>query len=94
MDNHKINGDCDRELSLLNVDEFSNVNEPRIKEHVFSSYLSGHIDIRCPVDKKNISGQKHCFDAGGKLLQKRFHKYKINSMCPRLSKIDRWLSLF
>ena len=53
-----MNGDCDRELSLLNVDEFSNVNEPRIKEHVFSSYLSGHIDIRCPVDKKKYQWSK------------------------------------
>ena len=45
------------------VDVFSNVKETRIK--VLSSYPSGHVEVRCPVDKKNkhISGQKNCFDA-------------------------------
>ena len=32
------------------VDVFSNVKETRIK--VLSSYLSGHVEVRCPVDKK------------------------------------------
>ena len=46
------------ELNLLNVNDFPNVNETRIK--VLSSYPSGHVDIQCPVDKKSYeySGQK------------------------------------
>ena len=49
--------DCHRVLSLLNED-FSNVNKTRIK--VLSSYLSGHVDVPCPVDrkKKHLSSQK------------------------------------
>ena len=44
------------------MDVFSNVKETRIK--VLSSYPSGHVEVRCPVDKKkHISGQIHCFDA-------------------------------
>ena len=44
------------------VDVFSYVKETRIK--VLSSYPSGHVEVRCPVDKKkHISGQKNCFDA-------------------------------
>ena len=35
------------------VNVFSNVKETRIK--VLSSYPSGHVEVRCPVDKKNIS---------------------------------------
>ena len=46
---------------ILNVDDFSNVNDKRIK--VLSFYPSGHFEARCLVDKKHISGQKHCFDA-------------------------------
>ena len=50
--------DCHGELSLLNVDDFSNVNKTRIK--VLNSYLSGHVDVPCPVDKKkHISSKKH-----------------------------------
>ena len=50
--------DCHRVLSLLNEDDFSNVNKTRIK--VLSSYLSGHVDVACPVDrkKKHLSSQK------------------------------------
>ena len=45
-------------ISLLNEDDFSNVNKTRIK--VLSSYLSGHVDVPCPVDrKKNISVVKN-----------------------------------
>ena len=51
-----------------NVDDFSNVNETRIK--VLSSYSSRHVEVWCLVDKKeHISGQKHCFDV-------------VNSTCP------------
>ena len=39
------------------VDVFSNVKETRIK--VLSSYPSGHVEVRCPVDKKNISVVKN-----------------------------------
>ena len=49
-------GDCKRELSLLTKDDFSNVNETRIK--VFSSYLSGHVVVRCPEDKKTHQWSK------------------------------------
>ena len=48
--------DCDRELSLLNVDDLSNVNETRIK--VLSSYPSGHVEVRCSVDKKSYQLSK------------------------------------
>ena len=50
--------DCHGVLSLLNEDDFSNVNKTRIK--VLSSYLSGHVDVPCPVDreKKHLSSQK------------------------------------
>ena len=34
-------------LNLLNVDNLSNVNEMRIK--VLSSYVSGHVQVRCSV---------------------------------------------
>ena len=50
-------GDCDGEHSLLTVDDFSNVNEMRIK--VLSSYLYGTIVVRCPEDKKNTSVVKN-----------------------------------
>ena len=51
-------GDYHGELSLLNVDDFSNVNETSIK--VLSCYLSGHVDVPCPVDKKkNVSVVKN-----------------------------------
>ena len=40
------------------VDVFSNVKETRIK--VLSSYPSGHVEVRCPVDKKkNMSVVKN-----------------------------------
>ena len=50
--------DCHGVLSLLNEDDFSNVNKTRIK--VLSSSLSGHVDVSCPVDgkKKHMSSQK------------------------------------
>jgi len=62
MDNYimlvnSVVGDCHGEISLLNVDDFSNVNKTRIK--VLNSYLSGHVDVPCPVDKKNISVVKN-----------------------------------
>ena len=40
--------------SLLHcsLDDFPKVNETRIK--VVSSYLSGHIEVQCPHEKKNI----------------------------------------
>ena len=51
-------GDCHGVLSLLNVDDFSNVNKTRVK--VLSSYLSGQVDVQCPVDeKKNMSVVKN-----------------------------------
>ena len=51
-------GDCHGVLSLLNEDDLSNVNKMRIK--VLSRYLSGHVDVSCPVDgkKKHLSSQK------------------------------------
>ena len=67
-----------------------NVNEMRIK--VSSSYPSGHIEVRCPLDKKNISGQKRYFDEW-KAVAKAIYK-KTNSTRPRLSNLDRWLLLF
>ena len=55
-------GDCHGELSLLNLDDFSNVNEMRIK--VLSSYPSANtLTFDVQWIKKHISGQKHCFDA-------------------------------
>ena len=40
------------------MDVFSNVKETRIK--VLSSYPSGHVEVRCPVDKKkNMSVVKN-----------------------------------
>ena len=39
----------------MNVEDFSNINETRIK--VLSSHPNGHVEVRCPVDKKkHISG--------------------------------------
>ena len=40
--------------SLLHCsrDDFSKVNETRIK--LVSSYLSGHVEVRCPRGKKHI----------------------------------------
>ena len=51
-------GDCDGVLSLLTVDDFSFVNEMRIK--LLSSYPNGHFVVQCPEDKntsvvKNIA---------------------------------------
>ena len=43
----------DDDLSLLNVDEFSNAKETKIK--VLISYPSGHVEVRSPEGKKTIS---------------------------------------
>ena len=56
--------------SLLHcsMDDFSKVNETRIK--VVSSYPSGHVEVRCPREKK-----KHISDIKNialMLLRKRF----------------------
>ena len=40
----------DDDLSLLNVNEFSNAKETKIK--VLISYPSGHVEARSPEDKK------------------------------------------
>ena len=66
--------------SLLHcsMDDFSNVNETRIK--IVSSYPSGHVEVRCPRAKKHISDLKHCFDA----VAKAIYKY---STLPRLPKL-------
>ena len=56
--------------SLLHcsMDDFSKVNETRIK--VVSSYPSGHVEVRCPREKKkNISVIKNI---ALMLLRKRF----------------------
>ena len=55
--------------SLLHcsMDAFSKVNETRIK--VVSSYPSGHVEVRCPREKKNISVIKNI---ALMLLRKRF----------------------
>ena len=57
--------------SLLHcsMDDFSKVNETRIK--VVSCYPSGHVEVRCPHGKnKHISVDKHCFDAVEKAIYK------------------------
>ena len=41
------------------MDDFSNLNETKIK--VLSCYSSGHVDVPCPVDKKNISVVKNIY---------------------------------
>ena len=61
-DKENVVGLSDDDLSLLNVDEFSNAKETKIK--VLISYPSGHVTVRSPEDKKNhIIGQKHCAEA-------------------------------
>ena len=43
-----------RLVLILNVDDFSNVNEMRVK--LLSSHPSGDVEVRCSVDKKkNVS---------------------------------------
>ena len=39
-------------LLHCSMDDFSKVNETRIK--VVSSYLSGHVEVQCPREKKYI----------------------------------------
>ena len=52
-DEENLVGLSDDDLSLLNVDEFSNAKETKIK--VLISYPSGHVTVRSPEDKKTIS---------------------------------------
>ena len=40
-------------LLRCSMDEFSKVNETRVK--VVSSYPSGHVEVRCSREKRNIS---------------------------------------
>ena len=49
-------------LLYCSMDDFSKVNETRIK--VLSFHPSGHVEVRCPRGKKKyiFSDQKHCFD--------------------------------
>ena len=60
------------------MDDFSNVNETRIKVlGSYRPYPSRHVDVRCPVDKKNMSVVKNIALFGGKLLRKRFNVAKL-----------------
>ena len=85
-------GDYHGELSLLNVDDFSNVNETRIYWVVIGvDTLTFHVQW---IKKKNISVVKNIrLWCSGKLLRKQANK-SIISMRPWLSKLDRQLLLF
>ena len=57
-------------LLRCSMDDLSKVNETRIK--LVSSYPSGHVEVRCPREKKkHISDlKKHCLDAVAKAIYK------------------------
>ena len=59
-----------RSSALLHcsTDDFSKVNETRIK--VLSSHRADTLKFDVPVEKKHISGKKHCFDAVAKAIYK------------------------
>ena len=54
-------------LLRCSMDDFSKVNETRIK--VVSSYPSGHVEVRCPREKKKHISDKNI---ALMLLRKRF----------------------
>ena len=56
-------------LLHCSMDDFSKVNETRIKVYVVSSCPSGHVEVRCPRGKKIISVIKNI---ALMLLRKRF----------------------
>ena len=84
-------GDYHGELSLLNVDDFSNVNKTRIYWVVIRV---GMLKFHLQWIKKNQSVVKNIrLWCSGKLLRKQANK-SIISMRPWLSKLDRQLLLF
>ena len=64
----------DDDLSLLNVNEFSNAKETKIK--VLISYPSGHVEARSP-EENHIIGQKHCADSVGSSCEYDFRCRRI-----------------